>query len=68
MKWAGFTEKEKGDRFEDLTQAFLLLSPLYRSQLKSVWRLDEVPPAVRQKLKLPQNTKLSRNQMRKRLL
>ena len=56
-KWAGFTEKEKGDRFEDLTQAFLQLSPLYRSQLKSVWRLEEVPPAVRQKLKLPATDK-----------
>lgn len=56
-KWANFTEKEKGDRFEDLTQAFLQLSPLYRSQLKSVWRLEEVPPAVRQKLKLPATDK-----------
>ena len=56
-KWASFTEKEKGDRFEDLTQAFLQLSPLYRSQLKSVWRLEEVPPAVRQKLKLPATDK-----------
>ncbi len=56
-KWAGFTEKEKGDRFEDFTQAFLQLSPLYRSQLKSVWRLEEVPPAVRQKLKLPATDK-----------
>ena len=56
-KWAGFTEKEKGDRFEDLTQAFLQISPLYRSQLKSVWRLEEVPPAVRQKLKLPATDK-----------
>jgi superfamily II DNA or RNA helicase len=53
LKWAGFTEKEKGDRFEDLSQAYLQISPLYRSQLKSVWRLEEVPPAVRQKLKLP---------------
>jgi superfamily II DNA or RNA helicase len=56
-KWAEFTEKEKGDRFEDLTQAFLQLSPLYHSQLKSVWRLEEVPPAVRQKLKLPATDK-----------
>ena len=56
-KWASFTEKEKGDRFEDLTQVFLQLSPLYRSQLKSVWRLEEVPPAVRQKLKLPATDK-----------
>ena len=56
-KWASFTEREKGDRFEDLTQAFLQLSPLYRSQLKSVWRLEEVPPAVRQKLKLPATDK-----------
>jgi superfamily II DNA or RNA helicase len=56
-KWASFTEKEKGDRFEDLTQAFLQLSPLYRSQLKSIWRLEEVPPAVRHKLKLPATDK-----------
>lgn len=56
-KWASFTEKEKGDRFEDLTQAFLQISPLYRSQLKSVWLLEEVPPAVRQKLKLPATDK-----------
>ena len=56
-KWSSFTEKEKGDRFEDLTQAFLQLSPLYRSQLKSVWRLEEVPQAVRQKLKLPATDK-----------
>ncbi len=55
--WASKTEKEKGDRFEDLTQAFLQLSPLYQSQLKSVWRLEEVPPAVRQKLKLPATDK-----------
>jgi len=51
------SEKQKGDRFEDLTQAFLQLSPLYRSQLKSVWRLEEVPLAVRQKLKLPTTDK-----------
>jgi superfamily II DNA or RNA helicase len=57
VKWAGFTEKEKGDRFEDLVQAFLQLSPLYRSQLKSVWRLEEVPQAVRNKLKLPATDK-----------
>ncbi len=56
-KWASFTEKEKGDRFEDLVQAFLQLSPLYRSQLKSVWRLEEVPQAVRNKLKLPATDK-----------
>ena len=56
-KWASFTEKEKGDRFEDLTQAFLQTSPLYRSQLKSVWRLEEVPPAIRHKLKLPATDK-----------
>ena len=55
--WASKTEKEKGDRFEDLTQAFLQISPLYRSQLKSVWRLEEVPSAVRQKLKLPATDK-----------
>jgi superfamily II DNA or RNA helicase len=51
------SEKEKGDRFEDLTQAFLQISPLYRSQLKSVWRLEEIPPTVRLKLKLPATDK-----------
>ena len=56
-KWSSFTEKEKGDRFEDLTQVFLQLSPLYRSQLKGIWRLEEVPPAVRQRLKLPATDK-----------
>jgi len=56
-RWASYSEKEKGDRFEDLTQAFLQISPLYRCQLKSVWRLNEVPPAVRQKLRLPATDK-----------
>lgn len=56
-RWESYSEKEKGDRFEDLTQAYLQLSPLYRSQLKSVWRLEEVPPAVRHRLKLPATDK-----------
>ncbi len=51
------SEKEKGDLFEELTRAFLQISPLYRSQLKSVWLLDEVPPAVRQRLNLPATDK-----------
>ena len=56
-RWESYSEKEKGDRFEDLTQVYLQLSPLYRSQLKSVWRVEEVPPSVRQKLKLPATDK-----------
>jgi superfamily II DNA or RNA helicase len=55
--WASKTEKEKGDRFEDLTQAYLQITPEYSSKLKHVWRLDEVPSTTRQKLKLPATDK-----------
>lgn len=55
--WASKTEKEKGDRFEDLTKAYLQLAPEYASKLKHVWRLDEVPAVTRKKLNLPATDK-----------
>jgi superfamily II DNA or RNA helicase len=47
------SEKQKGDVFEELVKAYLLLEPEYASKLKHVWLHREVPQAVRQKLKLP---------------
>ena len=55
--WASKTEKEKGDRFEDLSKAYLQLAPEYASKLKHVWRLDEVPAITRKKLNLPATDK-----------
>ena len=55
--WASKTEKDKGDRFEDLTQAYLQITAEYSSKLKHVWRLDEVPATTRQKLRLPATDK-----------
>lgn len=45
--------KAKGDLFERLTQLYLLTHPEYRTTLKTVWRLEEVPPRLRNKLHLP---------------
>jgi superfamily II DNA or RNA helicase len=49
------SEKEKGDLFEHLVRAYLLLDPEYATKLHKVWLLDEVPSALRKKLKLPGN-------------
>jgi len=49
------SDKEKGDLFEHLVRAFLLLDPEYATKLRKVWLLDEVPSALRKKLKLPGN-------------
>jgi len=48
-----FTNKEKGDVFEYITKYFLELNPAYRSLLKHVWLLDDVPSSVRSHLNLP---------------
>ena len=45
--------KQKGDYFEELTKAYLLLEPEYASKLKHVWLHREVPQAVIEQLKLP---------------
>jgi predicted helicase len=47
------SEKVKGDLFEHLVRAYLLLDPEYATKLRKVWLLDEVPSALRKKLKLP---------------
>ena len=47
------SEKQKGDVFEELVKAYLLLEPEYASKLKHVWLYREVPQAIAQKLKLP---------------
>jgi predicted helicase len=49
----GLTDKQKGDVFEELVKAYLLLEPEYASKLKHVWPYPEVPLAIAQKLKLP---------------
>jgi superfamily II DNA or RNA helicase len=49
------SEKEKGDLFEHLVRAYLQLDPEYATKLRKVWLLDEVPSALRKKLKLPGN-------------
>ena len=52
-KWARYSEKEKGDLFEELTKAYLILEPKYACKLKHVWLGREIPQAVAKKLKLP---------------
>jgi superfamily II DNA or RNA helicase len=47
------SEKEKGDVFENLVHAYLLLDPEYATKLRKVWLLKEVPTALRKKLRLP---------------
>jgi superfamily II DNA or RNA helicase len=52
-KWASFSEKLKGDLFEELVKAYLQLEPEYASKLKHVWLQREAPQAIARKLKLP---------------
>jgi len=52
-KLRNFSEKQKGDLFEEFVKTYLLLEPEYASKLKHIWRHREVPQAVAQKLKLP---------------
>jgi predicted helicase len=47
------SEKEKGDLFEQLVRAYLLLDPEYATKLRKVWLLNEVPSSLRKKLRLP---------------
>ncbi len=58
--WSEFWERatnlpasEKGAAFERLTQLYLQTEPEYRTKLKHVWLLQEVPPAVSKRLDLP---------------
>ena len=45
--------KGKGDAFEQLVKAFLLLDPEYATKISEVWIHHEVPSAIRKKLRLP---------------
>ena len=38
-----YSEKDKGERFERLVQAYLLTDPQYANQFKYVWLWDEFP-------------------------
>ncbi|MCS7073922.1 MAG: DEAD/DEAH box helicase family protein, partial [Bacteroidia bacterium] len=38
-----FSERDKGDRFERLMQAYLLTDPQYANQFKNVWLWNEFP-------------------------
>jgi hypothetical protein len=45
--------RERGDAFERLTQLYLQTAPEYRTQLRHVWLLNEVPESVSARLNLP---------------
>ena len=45
-KWRTLPQKQKGDLFEDLVQAYLQLDPEYASKLKHVWLQRDVPQAI----------------------
>ncbi len=47
------TKGEKGAAFERLTELYLQTVPEYRTELRHVWRLRDVPPDVRRRLNLP---------------
>lgn len=47
------SDKEKGDRFELLVQRYLQNDPTYKSRLKHVWLLREVPLSIKTHLNLP---------------
>ena len=51
---AGADAKFKGDCFELLTEQYLRLDPKYQSELRHVWRLNDVPAQVAAHLRLPQ--------------
>lgn len=46
--------KQQGDCFELLTKHCFHLDPTYRTKLRHVWFVKEVPPETRRRLKLPE--------------
>jgi superfamily II DNA or RNA helicase len=59
--WEDFDERmralsksEQGRNFERLVQLYLQNEPEYRTALREVWMLREVPPDVRETINLPQ--------------
>jgi predicted helicase len=51
-KWKTLSREDKGARFEDLTQAFLIAHETYAKEFVNIWRPDEVPAEIAKKLKL----------------
>ena len=49
------TKQEKGQAFEELAKFFLEYNPVYKTKLKKVWLLKEIPSSVIKKLNLPTN-------------
>ena len=47
------SNKQKGDRFEVFTKLCLEIHPTYKTQLKHVWLLKNVPAKVHEYLNLP---------------
>ena len=47
------SNKQKGDRFEVFTKLCLEIHPSYKTQLKHVWLLKNVPAKFQKYLKLP---------------
>ena len=47
------SNKKKGDRFEVFTKLCLEIHPTYKTQLKHVWLLKNVPAKVHEYLNLP---------------
>lgn len=50
---AALENHARGAPFERLVQHFLRFAPAYRTKLRHVWLLQDVPPEVREKLNLP---------------
>ncbi len=48
-------KKEKGHIFELLSKYYLLINPIYRTKLKDIWLLKEVPNNIKEYLNLPDN-------------
>jgi len=48
-------KKEKGNIFEVLSKYYLLINPIYKTKLKEVWLLNEVPSDIKEYLNLPDN-------------
>lgn len=53
QRLATLSDKKKGDAFERLVQAYLRECPTYKTKLRNVWLLNEVPQKVAQRLRLP---------------
>jgi predicted helicase len=50
---SGFSKKEKGDAFEELTLHYLKLNPTYATLLETVWLHWDIPQGIRKELNLP---------------